>query len=426
MPARRQSPVQDLGCSPAFKSGDTPTSDTESMPAVSVLLPVHTLDPSLRVAASCILAQTQADFELIVIANGIGDEHRAALESIVPNDTRVRFEWLKRPHLAAALNHGVRVARSEFIARMDADDSCHEQRLRLQLDAIRSRPELDAIGCAFEVVDGSGRVLSIERPPTDPREARWRLCLANPFAHGSMLIRCDSLLAIGGYDECLERAQDFDLWRRMSGRIGAVADVLYRYAAHAGEGFSSSGTQAASAAAVLARSWDELPRGDASSWTESLAASLGTQHEAVLALSRIGERLTLEGPTCFGLMAWMQCQKAASQSRSDRASQSDLLAHAATKLRREGVREVFLWGAGAHTAYALPLLESMGVTIRGIVDDAARGEKRFNRMVNSPDSLSRGDHVLISSDAHESAIWESGATARARGVAMHRIYGDAR
>jgi hypothetical protein len=68
----------------------------------------------------------------------------------------------------------------------------------------------------------------------------------------------------------------------------------------------------------------------------------------------------------------------------------------------------------------------MGVTIRGIVDDAARGERRFDRVVKGPDSLSPGDHVLISSDAHESAIWESGATARARGVAMHRVYGDAR
>ena len=391
------------------------------MPSISVLLAVHRVTPLLGRAVACIRAQTYADFELLIIANGPEATQSPSLEVLAASDLRIRVHRLERASLAAALNHGLRVSTGDLVARMDADDWCAPERLRLQMLAMAQHPEIVAMGTAFEIVDGHDRVVSIERPPRDPREANWRLCLSNCFAHGSMMMRKAAIMAAGGYDERLDRAQDYDLWLRLRGRIAAVGEVLYRYTMHEGSGFASDACQAHNAAACMVRAWADLPRGDPARLAEIIAGAMGTREEAVRAQTRLATLLTEEGPTCDGLMAWLMCERGWDRGTS-RAEQEHILARAAAKLSQGGVSEVYLWGAGAHTAYAMPRLEAMGIVIRGIIDDALGGQERFGRTVKDPAQVEPGSHVLISSDRHERAMWEASPALRCRGVVVHRIY----
>ncbi|MEI7657276.1 MAG: glycosyltransferase [Phycisphaerae bacterium] len=390
------------------------------MAVVSVLLPVHAA-VSPREAMACLRAQTLEDLEIIVLANGVGDEAFGSLAALAREDGRVRLERLERPGLPAALNHGLRAARANLVARMDADDRCAPERLAVQAAAAERRAELAAIGCGFEVVTASGELLAIERPPVDEREAAWRLLVGNPFAHGSMLLRRDAAIEAGGYDERLTRAQDYDLWLRLAGRVAAVPDVLYRYVAHAGEGYSSSVEQASFAAEVMAAAWSRLPRGDASELAPLLAGALGTRAAAAASMSQLEAWMTRRGATCESLMAWMTCRHALGGGGAGRDRRGAIEA-AVKRLLARGVEGVHVWGAGAHTAVALEALERLGLEVKGIVDDALGGQVHHGRRIEHPHSLPPGAEVLISSDRHERAIWEASEGARRRGVRVHRIY----
>lgn len=389
------------------------------MTAVSVLLPIHAPTPLLERAVACILAQTHTDLELLIIANGVDDDAFAAWRRFTLADARVRLERLERPGLAAALNHGLRVAKAAYVARMDADDWCPPHRLHAQLAAMEAAPGLVAIGTAFEIVDAAGDVISHEHPPVDPREAAWRLHLANPFAHGSMLMRRDQVLKAGGYDESLDRAQDYDLWLRLAGRVAACPATLYRYTAHEGAGYSSSSSQAAIAASCMTRAWASLPRDSNPAIASLLAGALGTASQAREAQASLGAWMTEHGASCEALMAWLACDRATRTGRD----RHDAIRAAGESLLSQGVREIHLWGAGAHTAFALPRLRAMGLTIRGVIDDALRGTRRFDLDIGGPGDVPAGSHVLISSDRHEETMWNASSPLTARGVHVHRVYG---
>lgn len=392
------------------------------MPAVSVLLPVHAA-VSPREAIGCLRAQTLADIEIIVLANGVDDDAFADLSRLAAEDRRIRLARLERPGLAAALNHGLRIALAPLAARMDADDRCPPDRLARQAVAMERRPDLVALGCAFEVVSPRGELLALERPPVDEREAAWRLHLRNPFAHGSMMLRRAAVIDAGGYDERLDRAQDYDLWVRLAGRVAAVPETLYRYVSHGGEGYSSSQAQAAFAAEIMAAAWSRLPRGDALEVAPLLAGALGTCRTARESMSRLETLMTERGATCESLLAWMTCRHAAERTEpvGDRRGAVEA---AARSLLAQGVGAVTLWGAGAHTAIAIEALGRLGLEVKGIVDDALSGQVRHGHAVAHPRDLKAGDEVLISSDAHERAIWEASAEARRRGVRVHRVHGS--
>jgi hypothetical protein len=392
------------------------------MPAISVLLPVHGEVPFLERAVACIVGQSLAELELLILANGVSDATFARITQLGATDKRIRVERLEAASLPAALNRGIELSRGELLARMDADDWCPPQRLREQSRVLRHRPDLDALGCAFEIVDEDGRVLSICTPPENPAEASWRLCLSNIFAHGSMLMRREAIIRAGGYDQTLERAQDYDLWLRMAGRIAAVPEVLYRYTAHRGSGYSSSAAQAAFASACMTRAWAKLPRGDAQAYAGIMTGSMGTTTQARVAAVQLAAMLTQDGPTVEGLLAWMLCERGHAPG-PPRCEQEQSLRNAADELANQGVREIYLWGAGAHTAFALPRLEAMGLEIRGIIDDALHGQERFGRTILEPGALRTGEHVLISSDRHEQKMWEASPKLRSRGVIVHRLYG---
>jgi hypothetical protein len=89
------------------------------------------------------------------------------------------------------------------------------------------------------------------------------------------------------------------------------------------------------------------------------------------------------------------------------------------RIRTLGAERVWLWGAGDHTRRVLETPEDLGMPVAGIVDDAPTDTP--HRIV-APCTLAPGDHVLISSDWNEDAIWRSSASHRARGVRVHRLY----
>ncbi len=114
-----------------------------SLPLVSVILPVFNGANTLKRAIDSILSQSLAQFELIVINNGSTDHSDKIIASY--NDPRVLAHELPEPNLVIALNYGIKHARGKYIARMDADDTSLPDRLLQQSDFLNAHPGIGVV-----------------------------------------------------------------------------------------------------------------------------------------------------------------------------------------------------------------------------------------------------------------------------------------
>ncbi|MNM50020.1 UDP-Gal:alpha-D-GlcNAc-diphosphoundecaprenol beta-1,3-galactosyltransferase [compost metagenome] len=138
--------------------------------------------------------------------------------------------------LTRALNIGLNHILSRhysYIARMDADDRSHPERIARQLQMLEERPDLAGVGCwANFVSPGSDKVLFTFRPPTTPAEISRELLTSNCILHPSWLLRTDAFASLGGYDERFPVAQDYELLARANAqglRFANVGAVLLDY-----------------------------------------------------------------------------------------------------------------------------------------------------------------------------------------------------
>jgi GT2 family glycosyltransferase len=219
-------------------------------PAVSVVMPVRNAAPFLEQSIRSILDQTFGDLELIALENGSSDESGAILRRWARHDERIRvFEEPQAMGLADSSNSVVEKASGSLIARMDADDVCHPERLEREYEVMQAEPDAVAVGTLAEGIDRHGRRVR-------PRD-RWRLihCSQLPFSHGSAMFRRDAFESVGGYREGLV-ARDVDLFLRLSdhGRIVVLPEALYAYRYNVGS------TSLAYSSAEIAHSTDLLLR----------------------------------------------------------------------------------------------------------------------------------------------------------------------
>lgn len=395
---------------------------------MTVALPIRNADASLERAFRCITTQTHRALEILLILNGSDQSTTELANNLAATDARARVIVRPLANLAGALNEALRVAKGELLARMDADDSCAPDRIERQVAYLATTPDVVAVGCAYDMVDESGKRIFTVRPPTDPREARWRLHLGNMFAHGSMTMRVRPVLDIGGYDERCVRAQDFELWLCLCRSHGMVAlpEVLYTHVVrHADDATRSTLDQSNVVSRVLLESWRSLElsqRGAALEGAMARAMTHGRDPEA--AQRGIGEVLRDEGPTREGLLAflWAQSIAPAAPARAADTARRARVREVAREMQSQGATSAWLWGAGDHTRKLLEHPEDLLVPVEGIVDDAATGE-RYGLPIVGPHTIKSGATVLLSSDWHEEAMWSSSRPLRERGVHVFRLYG---
>lgn len=129
-----------------------------------------------------------------------------------------------RAGLTRSLNRALRLSTAPIVARMDADDVAVPERFARQLAFLEAHPEVGLLGTGCREIAPDGKILRTLTPPTDDPAIRRALIRQNPFIHSSVMMRREALEAVGGYDETLAVAQDYDLWMRMS-RVTRMANL---------------------------------------------------------------------------------------------------------------------------------------------------------------------------------------------------------
>lgn len=200
-----------------------------TLPLVSVIMPVYNGEAYLKEAIESMLSQTYASFEFIIIDDGSTDDTATIIQSFAAKDQRiVMINNEINLGLTKSLNKGIKLVRGEFVARMDADDVSWPDRIGNQVNFLINNPDHVCVGSDTDLINIAGKKIGMVRLPHADcihDYIRKRNC----FVHGTLMVKLSALLKIGGYDENYQLAQDYRLLLRLAheGKLGNVDKVLY-------------------------------------------------------------------------------------------------------------------------------------------------------------------------------------------------------
>jgi glycosyltransferase involved in cell wall biosynthesis len=199
------------------------------MPSFSVLIPAYEAAATIGEAVESLRAQTLAPAEVLVCDDGSGDDLAAALE---PYRGFVRLLQKERHRgVAAARNELLEAARGDFVVPLDADDVYAPTRLQRLAELAAARPELDILGTDAVFVSG-GRLVGRFNEKTPFAAERQAEAILDRCFVICPAMRRQRLLEIGGYDESLRTAEDWDVCIRLiltGSAAGSVEEPLLEY-----------------------------------------------------------------------------------------------------------------------------------------------------------------------------------------------------
>lgn len=201
-------------------------------PHISVIMPVWNGASHLRTAIESILNQTERNFEFLIIDDGSTDDTVRIIESY--RDPRIRLIQQEHEGIVVALNRGVAESRSEWIARMDADDISYPERFEKQLSLVRDHPSAVLCHTQIRIIGEERYITPAGRFVRSEALIQLRLCYQSPIVHPTAMFRKDAFLACGGYLAGERHAEDYGLWGRLiqQGTVVGVAAPMLDFRVH--------------------------------------------------------------------------------------------------------------------------------------------------------------------------------------------------
>ncbi|MCP4287746.1 MAG: glycosyltransferase [Gammaproteobacteria bacterium] len=188
-------------------------------PSVSILLPFHNAATTLEECLDSIQAQTLTHYELLAVDDRSADESIAIMKHYASTDRRIRTLNNQGQGLVSALNTGLKASAAHLIARMDADDRMHPQRLARQFSHLQSRPGLTLLGCCAKpfpeecISTGFQEYMNWQNGCLSADHIAEEIYVESPFAHPTVMFRKETVVQLGGYSEG-EFPEDYELWLR--------------------------------------------------------------------------------------------------------------------------------------------------------------------------------------------------------------------
>jgi glycosyltransferase involved in cell wall biosynthesis len=195
---------------------------------VTIGLPFYNAQATLERALQSIFAQTFRDWELLLLDDGSTDNSLEIAHSV--RDGRVRvFSDGMNVGLPRRLNDIVALAETPFVARMDADDLMHPERIGHQYNYMTGHPDVDVVGTlaiSINEFDEPMGALGSASLVTTQRDALQR----RPFIHPTIMAKRGWMKAYP-YSEAFGRAEDRELWCRTvtSSRFVTIPEQLFFY-----------------------------------------------------------------------------------------------------------------------------------------------------------------------------------------------------
>ena len=187
-----------------------------SNPTVSVVMPVFNGENYLRSAIESVLSQTFQDFEIIVVDDGSKDSTPDIAQSF---GGPVRYVRQDNAGVAAAVNHGIRLARGRYFAWLSHDDLYAPEKLARQVRALETLGVPGVCYTDIKWIDGEGKVFDEkDLPLPQRREVVRAILLWHPVSFAAYSLMCDlsCFEQVGPYDVEKRHTQDADMLLRLA------------------------------------------------------------------------------------------------------------------------------------------------------------------------------------------------------------------
>lgn len=204
---------------------------SDSLPLISIAMPVFNAARTLPAALRSIAWQTYSNWELLLIDDGSSDDSVTLARVAAKNDSRIRFvEGRGNAGLAVRLNQAIALAKGPYVARMDADDIAYPERLATQLKFISDHPECDLVGCGALVFDDAGQIHGKWQAPLAHDAICARPWVRFPIPHPTWMGKHE-WFARHGYRADYKKTQDQDLLLRTytHSRFACAPEILLGY-----------------------------------------------------------------------------------------------------------------------------------------------------------------------------------------------------
>jgi glycosyltransferase involved in cell wall biosynthesis len=183
---------------------------TAGSPEVSVVMPCHNAERTLRQAIESVVGQSFANWELIVIDDGSTDGSSAMLREFSSLDDRIRVYRNEQASGAArARNRGLAEARGRYIAFLDSDDAWLPCKLELQLKTAHDHNAALVCG-AYDVMDGEGNLMGKVQPTAGRLSYRSMLAYNSVGCLTALVDR--SLCGDVRFNPALPKSEDYQVW----------------------------------------------------------------------------------------------------------------------------------------------------------------------------------------------------------------------
>ena len=196
--------------------------------SVTIGIPFLNARHYLTAAVRSVFAQTHEDWELLLIDDGSTDGSVDVVRNLDDPRVRLLVDGSSRG-LCARLNQIASLAQGAYVARMDADDLMHPERIERQVEFLRANPRIDLLDTATFIVDDDLTPLGIRGD--HPLDSRPEAVLRNGLLiHPTVMGRAEWFRS-NPYDPIYVRAEDRELWSRTCARTryARLCEPLFFY-----------------------------------------------------------------------------------------------------------------------------------------------------------------------------------------------------
>jgi len=203
---------------------------------LTVLVPVISINEFFQVSIDSVKNQTFEGFVCHVLCGKLKEKELKYVNGLIADDERFILHQLNLDGIAFALNYGLNLVKTKYVARMDGDDICHPTRFEKQLNFLEENSNYVMVGCRVTLIDSSGEMINKKFKFFEGnREIRRALKYRMPLCHPAMIFRADTLFAHRGYLYG-NHSEDHELYLRIArdpnNLFKNLSDNLFSYRRH--------------------------------------------------------------------------------------------------------------------------------------------------------------------------------------------------
>jgi len=199
---------------------------------VSIVVPVFNASDYLVATLDSILKQTHSDFELICVDDASTDDSYLILKQYAAMDSRIKvYKNAYNKGVSKTANFAISKAKSNFIARIDADDLMYETRIQKQVNFLIKNPSVVVVGGQVKLIDRKGRFIGNKNFPINHKEIYNVMYTAMSLQQGAMMVNTNLLPKNFDWYNGVRTAEEVKLFFRLFkyGKFANLPDYVLKY-----------------------------------------------------------------------------------------------------------------------------------------------------------------------------------------------------